>query len=298
MEQIFKKINELFDEYLKTLKLENTETAKVSIEQKIIIAVWKSNKNYGEYSVEVVETVKEALKYYFPNSEAFKEGISFSQYLFGSLKKTINTSKEKTNLADKNGGEHISDDKYRRVKKVKNFFEEVRKIHGTKHPDQEDLKDSFIIEKAILALGMEEEEIWECLKMSKAATMGTESPNEDDDGMTLIEEQIDNIVDKNPIESMFASLEAMEQTLSLIDSEWEKNPSPILSELLTVFVLENGLKKDCSDYSFLNKEILNDYFKNPDHKLPEQQEIAEKYGLTKAGASKILSRFWEKIRKK
>ena len=293
MEQIFKKINELFDEYLKILDLENTENAKMAIEQKIYLAVWDAKKKYREYSVEVIETVKEALKYYFPNSEAFKQGIPFSQYLFFSLGNSISTSEEKTNLADQNGGQHISDDKYRRIKKVKIFFEDIRKTF----PDQH-LEDCDIIEKAVLALGMDEDEIRECLKMSKAATTGTENPNEDDDSTTLIEEQFDDIVDNNSIETMFASHEALEQTLSLLDSEWKKKSDPMLSELLTVFALENGLTKEYSDYSFLNKEILDDYFKDPDYKLPEQQEIAEKYDQTKSAASKLLSRFWEKIRKK
>ena len=297
MEQIFEKINELFDEYLKTLNLENTGNAKLSIKEKITLAVWESNKNYKNFSVEVVETVGEALKYYFPNSDAFKEGIPFSQYLFGSLKNSINTRSEKDDFADKNGGLYISDDKYRRIKKVKNFFEDIRKIHRKNYPDQEDLKESFIIEKAVLALGMDEEEIRECLKMSKASTKGDEVSNEEGETFSIFDTLWDGI-DLNPSENEFIAKEKRECILNKIQKEWEKKSDPMLSELLTVEILGANLDiENMESYSFLNKEIYAKFLKDPEHKLPENSEIAEKYGVTKSAASKKLSRFFESLKK-
>jgi len=292
MEQISEKINELFDQYLKTINLENTENAKLSIEQKITLAVWDSKKNYREFSVEVVETVREALKYYFPDSDAFNKGVSFSQYLFGSLQNSINTSKEKDDLADKNGWQHFSDDKYRRVKKVKKVFEDVRKMY----PDQ-DLKESFIIEKAVMTLGMDEDEIRECLKILKATTKGDEVSNENGETFSIFDTLWDGI-DLNPSENEFMAKEKRECILNKIQKEWEKKSDPMLSELLTVEILEANLDiENMEDYSFLNKEIYAQFLKDIEHKLPENSEIAKKYGLTKSAASKKLSRFFESLKK-
>ena len=291
MEQIFEKINELFDEYLKTLNLENTENAKLSIEQKITLAVWDSNKNYREFSVEVVETVREALKY-FPNSEAFKNGAPFSKYLFFSLGNSINTSKEKDDFADTNGGFYISDDKYRRIKKVKKVCDDIRKMY----PDQ-DLQESFIIEKAEEILDMDEDEILECLKMSKATTTGGDLENDDGDKFSIFDTMLEGD-DKNPLESALVAIEQVESVLRTIQKVWEKKPDQMLSELLTVEILRANLDIDnMEDYTFLNKEIYNAYLADPERKLPEESEIAEKYGMTKSAASKKLYRIRESLKK-
>ena len=289
MEQIFEKINELFDKYLKTLNLENTENAKLSIEQKITLAVWDSNKNYREFSVEVVETVREALKY-FPNSEAFKNGAPFSKYLFFSLGNSISTSEEKAKLADRNGWQYISDDKYRRVKRVKKVFDDIRKMY----PDQ-DLKDSFIIEKAEEILDMDEDEIWECLKMSKAATKGDEASNENGETFSIFDTLWDGI-EKDPMESELIKQEMLEVAFPKILEDWnaikKEDVAAMLSELLTVKLLEFGFDIDeLAGYAFINKEICEIHSENPQSELLEFQKIAEKYGLTKSAASQRLSRF-------
>lgn len=291
MEQIFEKINTLFYEYLKTLNLENTESAKMSIEQKISIEVWKSNPAYREYAVEVIETARESLKY-FPNSEAFKKGVPFSKYLFASLGNSISTSEEKEALANKNGGLYISDDKYRRVKKVKKFFEDVRKMY----PDQ-NFDDDSLIEKAEEFLGMEENEIRECLKMSKAATTGGDLENEEGDKISVFDTMLEGD-DTNPLESGLVAKEQLESVLRAIQKMWEKKPDPMLSELLTVEILRANLDiENMEEYTFLDKEICKACLADLERKLPEDSEIAEKYGMTKSAASKKLYRIRESLKK-
>lgn len=41
--------------------------------------------------------------------------------------------------------------------------------------------------------------------------------------------------------------------------------------------------------------MLKIYYFNHDEEIPSQQAIGEKYGLTKSGVSKKVSRFFEKI---
>ena len=288
MKQIFEKINELFDEYLKTLNLENTENARLAIEEKIILTVWKANKNYREYSVEVVKVVKACLKSFSEKADARKNEGKFSNYLFGSLKKSIGTTKGKESLEQKTGLS-ISDEDHELIRTINKCIKSLLKMDPL-------LDENAIIGKVAVILKEDESEIRSLISLAKSASLELEIHNDEDDGTVLVEEIYGDMVDKNPIEDWFASLKALEKALLLIDSEWKKKPDQMLSELLTVFLLENGLKKEICAHSFLNKEILNDYFKN--HKLTERQKIAEKYGLTKSAASKILSRFLEKIREK
>lgn len=289
MEQIFEKINALFYEYLKALNLDNTENARLTIEQKIILAVWESNKSYRDYSLEVVETTRASLKY-FPNSEALKNGIPFSRYLFNALSNSINTYRDKEALADKNGGMYISDDKYRQIKKIAKTFAELKKIHH-------DLDDSSIIEKAAAILGKDPDEITDCLKLSQAAKTGIDVKNEDGEEYSVLDTILDEN-EKNSLESWLVNKEKQEYIFRAIQKAWEKKSDPMLSELLTVKVLQAYLDiENMEDYTFLNKEIYNSFLKDSKYKLPEDSEIAEKYKLTKAAASKTLSRFWDSLKK-
>ena len=293
MEQIFEKIDELFDKYLKTINLENTENAKLSIEQKITLVVWDSNKNYRESSVEVVETVREALKY-FPNSDAFKNGAPFSKYLFFSLGNSISTSEEKEDLANKNGWQYISDDKYRQIRKVKKFFNDFQRIH----PDQY-FEDSFIVEIACQTLKMDEEKVWECVKMWRASTKGDEASNEDGETFSIFDTFWDGI-EKDPTESELIKQERWGAVFPKILKDWnaikKEDVAAMLSELLTVKLLGLGFDIDeLAGYAFINKEICEIYSENPQSELLEYQKIAEKYGLTKSAASQRLDRFLKNL---
>lgn len=286
MQERFDKINELYAEYQKASAMANTELAIKGIEDKIIIEVCKSKKIYGEYAAEVIITTRDALKSYYPNSKAYKKGKPFSQYLFGSLKKSINTSSEKADLADKNGGNTTTDYLLKQIHKFKKFCK--------KHLD---LDEESLIQEAVQELKIKEQKIRIILKFIEASTSGTEKTNED--GEVFLNPAIQENSNKNSLENWLIDKEKRELVLPEIQKEWEKKSDQMLSELLTVKVMQTDLDfENIEDYSFLNKKIYYEFLKDPEHKLPEQQEIAEKYGLTKSEASKVLSRFWEKIRKK
>ena len=78
---------------------------------------------------------------------------------------------------------------------------------------------------------------------------------------------------------------------------------PVLSELLTRELLANFSKNNVFEniievflkYDFICKEMAKQFFEDTTYKIPSQQDIGKKYGLTKAGASKKLSRFIEKL---
>jgi hypothetical protein len=286
MEETFNKINALYAEYAKFSAAGNTENAIKSIEEKIIIEVWKSQKKYKEFPVEVVEKVRYALLKYFHDSDDFEEEISFSQYLFGLLKKSINTSREKDDFADKNAGNTITDYLVEQI----NEFKKVQK----KYPD---LDEESIVKKATQELKIKESKIRIILKIIRASTSGTETTNED--GEVFLNPDIQENSDRNPLENWLIDKEKREIILTEFQKEWEKGKSnPMLSELITVTVLECGFRfEDLENYSFINKEIRDAYFvENSKRKLPQNQEIAEKYGFTKSAATQARKRFLEKVK--
>ena len=131
-----------------------------------------------------------------------------------------------------------------------------------------------------------------------AIANGTLPPSEPvSEPETPVEEQEEiheDTVEKNPVEDSCILHERAEKILSYIDSEWKKKSDPMLSELLTIFILEKDFNiKDLVKYTFINKEICAAYSKDHDHNLPQDQEIAAKHGLTKSAVSKKLSRFFE-----
>ena len=93
------------------------------------------------------------------------------------------------------------------------------------------------------------------------------------------------------------SREEQIETLHKIEAAWNKKPEKMLSELLTVCVLDmfEMEKNDLLYYDFINRTILDDYFAQQNYRFPKAQEIAGKYGLTKFTATQKLKRFGEKI---
>lgn len=286
MDEIFKKINELYEEYANISDAENTEREKLGKRQKIIAIVWQSKKNYKEHSLEVVKTVIYSLKDFPDSDDCKKEGVPFSQYLIFSLDKAINTAKGEEALEQRTGLS-ISDSDHRKIRRINQCIKVLLRMNPL-------LNENAIIEKVAATLKEEESEIRSLIRLAKSASLELEIHNDEDDGSLLIEEIHEDMVEKNPVEESYILHEKAEKILSLIDSEFGKKSDPMLSELLTVFILKQDFNvKDLVKYAFINREICATYSKGPEHKLPEDSEIAEKYGKSKSAASKKLSRFFE-----
>jgi len=83
--------------------------------------------------------------------------------------------------------------------------------------------------------------------------------------------------------------------LKLIEEEFKKcqeRQQPILRDLLTIHFTKEGVDLNYK-YEFVNEEILN----LEDEDLPDEKEIAEKYGVKKESASRTKMEFLEKIGK-
>lgn len=288
MEHIYTKINSLFQEYLHAAALENTENAKLSIEQKLIVTIWESNRDYKEYSVEVVEKIKESLVS-FQDSEACKNGGQFSKYVYRAITNAINSAKEREAVEQRNGGIHIPDNVMKDIKKIKSLQKNLQKMN----PDIEVTED-MLVEKAVAVLGIDEDGVRNLLKIALSGTYSFETPvNAGEDNGSLQ----DVIPDENPsVTDELVKQDKCRLLFSQIEKHWRKKSDPMLSELITVKILDAGMCIDnMEECSFLNREIY-DNFQKDSHTLPDDSEIAEKYGLTKSAASKKLSRFWELIK--
>ena len=104
-------------------------------------------------------------------------------------------------------------------------------------------------------------------------------------------------------------MEQLQEQLKAIDALWQKQKDdarPILSELLTRELLADFKKNIASDNmietltkpNFVCREMVRTFFTDMNSKLPTQQEIGEKYGITKSAASVKLTRFIEKLKER
>ena len=99
----------------------------------------------------------------------------------------------------------------------------------------------------------------------------------------------------------------MQEQLKAIDALWLKQKEdarPILSELLTRELLTDFKKNTVSETvietlklpQFVCKDMIDSFFNNINFILPTQQDIGQKYGITKSAASVKLTRFIEKLK--
>lgn len=290
MDEIFNKINELYEEYANISDAENAEKEKLGKRQKIIAIVWQSKKNYKERSLEVVKTVIDSLKDFPDSDDCKKEGVLFSQYLIFSLNKVINTAKGEEALEQRTGLS-ISDSDHRKIRRINQCIKVLLRMNPL-------LEGNAIIEKVAATLKEDKSEIRSLIRLAKSASLELEIHNDEDDETVLVEETHGDMVEKNPVEEICILHERAEKILSYIDSEWKKKSDPMLSELLTVFILKQDFNvKDLVKYAFIDKKICAAYSKDPNHNLPQDQEIAKKYEKDKSIASRARKEFLTKIAK-
>lgn len=103
------------------------------------------------------------------------------------------------------------------------------------------------------------------------------------------------------------SIEQLQEQFKAIDALWLKQKEdarPILSELLTRELLTDFKKNTVSETvietlklpQFVCKDMVDSFFNNINFILPTQQDIGQKYGITKSATSVKLTRFIEKLK--
>lgn len=302
----FPEIDELFRKYKQASFLPNNEEFVKTQKNLIVEELWRNLKEKSvstkieEYPDEMVKTANDCIKKYIEKGEHF----GFSAYTFVAIKNRLATCAQNASFNDKTGGMHVSDG-YRlvhnKLNRLYKYFLSLRKSQETESVVQEKF-----IKYATTYLEVERADVIDFLAPKESSAIEMSKNGEVFD----ITDFFGSSDDYSP-ENEIINVEKSKNTLKRIEYEWEtlkQDAKPLMSELLTLIVLDSvekgfiktgrqdSLKKMLSCYHFICGEMLAKIIKGKNQPLPTQQEIGKKYGLTKSGVSKKLSRFFEKIK--
>ena len=270
------------------------------------------NKNNDNYSDVILEATINAMDSY-EESGGKEKGILFSQFVCLKIKQTKGKEKSKTIISSNHGGRTVSDYESNMVRRVMKKDAELEKF-GIFDENKRNEKIALLLSTDTHIISIES--VIHFKKLSKNQTIGTEqaSPHGDEYSILDIEK---NLNEKNYItpESEMIKRELSCQLnilLSEIDSmKYDTKESEIFTiALLKAFQLEKeeyikkfgSLEKfNFSIYSLLSRHkciesiILDSFFNDPNYKLPTQNDIENKYGLSEKYGGKLLQRFRETI---
>lgn len=298
----FSEIDELFLKYKEASKQENTEKYLDKLKNDIIVALWnnlKTKKRIAEALIENADVMVKSTAYCIKKYSEFEDYHGFSAYTTKSIKNKLITSSIDSDFQNSTGGMHVSDNYKETQSKLKRLYKTFITLRKNNSSDYE-LNNSFV-EYASKYLGIEKYIVTDFLYPKKAT--GTEI-NGSEDCQYDITDIFGGTNDYSPV-NLYEQNEKNNEILSKINKEWKKqkdDSKALMSELLTLIVIEALNRKiicieytSLEPYEFINRKMLKIFYFNHDEEIPSQQEIGEKYGLTKSGVSKKISRFFEKI---
>lgn len=297
----FAKVAKLFETYKEALSQDNNDSLIEQTKDKIVIQFWRIIQKTKSISEEVkdhsdiiVQKVIDCLSTY---SEKAPE--EFCKLTYSSIIKRLKGNADTESFESKSGM-HITDPENRKRKRIEKAYKQFTTFQSTD-------KESFI-EYAISYLGFERKDLEEYLFPKQTVSLFAKSKSDSSDEYCVADKFIDSTKSVDNAD-VLAHMEQLQEQLKAIDALWKKqkdNARPILSELLTRELLADFKKNTASDNvietltkpNFVCKEMLKTFFKDMNSKLPTQQEIGEKYGITKSAASVKLTRFIEKLKER
>ena len=295
----FNKIDYLYLEYLKALDNKNTENLLLQIREKIVVAFWKTLQKASSITPEMIEHTDVLINkiYYCMNKCAEDRIQGFCKYTYVSIVKALRTEADKDAFEDESGM-HLTDNRTR--KKIENAYKQYKVFNS-------DDKYKFM-EYAINHLGLEKKDLEAYLFPKKSIPLFVSSKSDSNDEYCIVDKFVDTSKNNDSIEK-FSSKEELSKYLTLINKEWLKQKEEtriVLSELLTRDLLadleKNNLSEDFIDMfagiDFISKQMVKSFSSDNNYRLPSQQEIGDKYGLTKSAVSVKLKRFIEKLKER
>lgn len=298
----FSEIDNLFLKYKDASKQDNTEKYLEKLKNDIVTALWnnlRTKKKIAETLMENADVMVKTTAYCIKKYSEYDDYNGFSAYTTKAIKNKLTTSSIDSDFQDSTGGMHVSDNYKENRSKLKRLYKSFVALRKSNSSETE-LNNSFI-EYASKYLEIDKYIVIDFLYPKKASRMEKSSSEDSSYNITDIFGG-SNIY--SPVQ-IYEQIETNSGILSKINDEWNKlkeDSKQLMSELLTLFVIEALRKKFISleytslePYSFINRKMLKIYYFNHDEEIPSQQAIGEKYGLTKSGVSKKISRFFEKI---
>lgn len=298
----FSEIDNLFLKYKDASKQDNTEKYLEKLKNDIVTALWnnlRTKKKIAEALMENADVMVKTTAYCIKKYSEYDDYNGFSAYTTKAIKNKLTTSSIDSDFQDSTGGMHVSDNYKENQSKLKRLYKSFVALRKNNTSENE-LNNSFV-EYASKYLEIDKSIVVDFLYPKKASGMEI---NNSEDSSYDITDIFGGSNTYSPAQ-IYEQSETNNEILSKINDEWNKqkeDSKQLMSELLTLFVIEALSKKficleytSLKPYSFINRKMLKIYYFNHDEEIPSQQAIGEKYGLTKSGVSKKVSRFFEKI---
>ena len=299
LDKDFAKLAEFFLKYKESLLHENNDALKEQTKSKIVLQFWNIIQKTKSISSEMKEysdlIVKKTI--YCLNKYSDKTPVEFCKVTYSSI---INELKGKadTESFEIKTGMHIP---YQEDVNRKRIAKAYKQYITFKNED----KKQFI-EYAVLYLGFDRKDLEEYLFPKQAVSLFAQSRN--DDEYCVADKYVDTTKKFDNTE-VVASIEHLKEYFKAIDQLWlkqKKDAKLVLSELLTRELLADFKKNTVSvslieilrEPSFICEEMVESFFSDLDYELPTQQEIGQKYGITKSAASVKLTRFIAKLKQR
>lgn len=271
------------NESCNTLTISNEERKIMSVVFEYIKLLYP--KDYEEYGVEVVKSVKSTL-----NNYNFDKNSDYLHYLNRTLKLNIRHAKNKEINDEKMKGLHFSE-------RDKNCELRLYKYYEIKN------WEPYQIEKKIHSILSNKEYSKRIIEIHCLKNV-IEDYRTDESNYSLIDNIPSPLIERN---NLFEVENEIELLMDKIDNIYLKKKvarRKYLSQLYTIFLLRELCNfDDCKDFlsnnqklyslTFINKKILEKFIVY--RELPKQVEIAESNGMKKSDASRELKSLIKKI---
>lgn len=243
------------------------------------------NKPLETYSMTLMETAMECIKYYDKNKGEFL-------HLFNSsMKRDLHIAKAKEIIEEKRQGIRVSneDDKL------------IRKIIALANSKGLDIYDITIQQKISKALNLELSRLQELLQINDdAVAVSSTVTNDDGDEVELFDLQSShekNAEDRLAEESAFISLiDRIDEVFATVQDRQKR----LLSMLLTIEIIKacdedlDKAKNVLSSKELFNEEVFDYYEKYGE--LPTAKQIGEILGVSEQSLSRTYKNFKEKLK--
>ncbi len=293
----FAKAEELFLTYKEALSHTNTNSLLEQTKDKIVIQFWKIIQKTKSISSEMKELSDLIVKkvVYCLNTYSDKAPKDFCKLTYSSILKVLKGTADTESFESKSGM-HISETEDRKRKAIAKAYKQFITFKSEN-------KNEFI-EYAVSYLGFKHEDLEEYLFPKQSIPLFAQSPN--DDEYCIADKYVDSSK-ANDNSEIHNSVEQLQEHFKVIDTIWLKQKDdarPVLSELLTIELLDDFKKNTVSETvietltqpQFVCKQMVESFFNDINYKVPTQHEIGQKYGITKSAASVKLKRFIEKLK--
>ena len=243
------------------------------------------NKSLDSYSMTLMETAMECIKYYDKDKGAFL-------HLFNSsMKRDLHIAKAKEIIEEKRQGIRVSneDDKL------------IRRIIALANSKGLDVYDLTVQQKISKALNLELSRLQELLRINDdAVAVSSTVTNDDGDEVELFDLQSSHektAEDKIADES--ASITLVEKINDVFTTVQDRQKR-LLSMLLTVEIIKafnedvDKAKELLCDKEIFNQEVLDYYEKHGE--LPTAKQIGEILGVSEQSLSRTYKNFKEKLK--